>query len=182
MNLPEEKTLKDLVVSSSKGNKYAFRILYERLSDVLFKYIISRTKDRDDAMDVLQDTFIDIWKALETFTYASDGQFYSFIFLVTKRKLGKHYKKTNINTTEELDENALESSCQPNVEHEDDIRVLMEAIEELDDKYREVIELRYWSGLTFGEIGKLVGDKETTVKVRHHRALKLLEEILREYE
>jgi RNA polymerase sigma-70 factor, ECF subfamily len=180
VSLPEEKTLKDLVISSTTGDERAFHLLYERLNDPLFKYIVSRTKDRDDAIDILQDVFIDIWRALQTFTYISEGQFYGFVFVVTKRKLGRHYKAKRIN--DEFDENSLEHSYVPNVEKEDDTRVLLEAIENLGEKYRTVVELRYWSGLTFGEIGKLLEEKETTVKVRHHRALKLLENLLEKYE
>lgn len=169
-----------MVISSIEGDEHAFHLLYERLNDPLFRYVLSRTKDRDDAIDILQEVFIDLWKAFKTFTYSSDGQFYSFIFVVTKRKLGKHYKTKKI--TEELDENALEHSYQLDVEKMDDARVLIEAVEQLTEKYRTVVELRYWSGLTFGEIGKLLEDKETTVKVRHHRALKMLETILQKYE
>jgi len=58
----------------------------------------------------------------------------------------------------------------------------MLTIEKLPEKYRTVIELRHWSGLTFGEIGKFIGEKETTVKVRHHRALKMLETHWKNYE
>ncbi|MCK5027470.1 MAG: sigma-70 family RNA polymerase sigma factor [Candidatus Pacebacteria bacterium] len=180
MSLPKEKTLRDLVISSTRGDEHAFHLLYERINDSLFKYILSRTKHRDDAIDILQEVFIDLWKAFETFTYSSDGQFYGFVFIVTKRKLGKHYKTKRV--TIELDENALEHSYRIDVEKIDDTRVLMNAVELLTEKYRTVVELRYWSGLTFGEIGKLLGDKETTVKVRHHRALKMLETILQEHE
>lgn len=180
MSLPVEKTLKDLVISSIDGDEHAFHLLYERLNNALFKYILSRTKDRDDAADILQDVFVDLWKALENFSYTSEGQFYGFVFVITKRKLGRHYKTKKVH--DEFDENSLEQSFELDVERKDDIRVLLEGIEQLGEKYRTVIELRYWSGLTFAEIGKLVGDKETTVKVRHHRALKLLEDILKQHE
>lgn len=179
MSLPKEKTLKDLIISSTEGDEHAFHLLYERLNDPLFKYVLSRTKSRDDSLDILQDIFIDLWKALETFSYSSDGQFYGFVFTITKRKLGKHYKSKR--PTEELDENSLEHSYQLDVEKKDDMRILIKTVEKLDEKYRTVVELRYWSGLTFGEIGKLLEAKETTVKVRHHRALKMLETLLEEY-
>jgi RNA polymerase sigma factor (sigma-70 family) len=180
VNLPKERTLRDLVLSSTEGDEYAFHLLYERLSDPLFKYVLSRTKDRDDALDILQDIFVDLWKALENFSYESEGEFYGFVFTITKRKLGKHYKQKR--PTELFDENILEHSESRDVELADDIRVLMEAVSKLKDTYRTVIELRYWSGLTFGEIGKLLQEKETTVKVRHHRALKMLDDIISTYE
>lgn len=180
MSLLKDTPLKELVLSSISGDEYAFHLLFERLHDPLFKYILSRTKDRDEALDLLQDVFIDLWSGIDRFVYSSDGQFYGFVFTITKRKLGKHYKSKR--THELFDENILEHSTGTNEEHRDDVRVLMQAIGELKDGYRTVIELRYWSGLTFGEIGKLLEEKETTVKVRHHRALKMLEGILQTYE
>jgi RNA polymerase sigma-70 factor (ECF subfamily) len=180
VSLIEQKTLKSLILSSKNGDEQAFHLLYQRLNDPFFKYILSRTKDRDDAMDILQEVFIDLWKAFQTFQYNSDAQFYGFAFTIIKRKLEKHYKKPR--SYDELDENSLEFSDTPDMERADDIRVLMTAIGGLKERDRTVIELHYWSGLTFGEIGKLINDKETTVKVRHHRALKLLESLLNKKE
>jgi len=176
VSLIEEKTLKSLIISSKEGDEQAFHLLYSRLNDPFFKYILSRTKDRDDATDILQEVFIDLWKAFQTFQYNSDAQFYGFTFTIIKRKLEKHYKRPR--SYDELDENSLEFSYSDDAEHRDDVRVLMEAIGGLKERDRTVLELHYWSGLTFGEIGKMINDKETTVKVRHHRALKLLEELL----
>ena len=180
VSLPKKEAIKNLVILSTKGDETAFHALYERLNNTLFKYIVSRTKDRDDATDLLQDVFIDLWKGLQRFSYKSESQFYGFVFKITKRKLSKHYK-TNRKTLE-LDENTPGQNYEMDVEKIDDVRIMTEAINKLREKNRIVIELRYWSELTFSEIGTILNCKETTVKVRHHRALKTLEEIMKEYE
>jgi len=180
VNLPRKKDIENLVILSSQGDEIAFRGLYESLNNTLFKYIASRTRDRDEAKDLLQDVFIDLWKGLQNFSYSSESQFYGFVFIIIKRKLSKHYK-TNRQTLE-LNENAPGQNYEMDVEKEDDIRVMKEIISKLKEKNRIVIELHYWSGLTFNEIGTILNCKETTVKVRHHRALKTLEEIMKKYE
>ncbi len=180
VSLPKKKDIENLVILSAKGDKTAFHALYERLNNTLFKYIMSRTKNRDDTAALLQAVFIDLWRGLQKFSYRSEGQFYGFVFKITKRKLSKYYKTNRI--TLELDENTPGQNYEMDVEKTDDIRVMTEAVSKLREKNRIVIELRYWSGLTFGEIGTILNCKETTVKVRHHRALKTLEEIMKEYE
>ena len=103
MSLPQEKDIENLVILSAQGDESAFHTLYERLNNTLFKYIVSRTINRDDATDLIQDVFVDLWRGLQKFSYKSEGQFYGFVFIITKRKLSKHYK-TNRKTLE-LDEN-----------------------------------------------------------------------------
>lgn len=180
VSLPKKKNIKNLVILSAQGDEKAFRELYECLNDTLFKYIVSRTRNRDDAIDLLQDVFIDLWRSLQKFSYMSEGQFYGFVFKITKRKLSKHYKTNK--PTVELDENTPEQSYEMDIELNDNIRIMTEMVGKLKEKNRIVMELRYWSGLTFGEIGVVLNCKETTVKVRHHRALQTLKEIMKEYE
>jgi len=165
-----------------QGDEKAFQVLYNHLSDPLFRYILARTKDRDDTFDVMQDVFVDLWKGLQRFSYQSEGQFYGFVFTITKRKLSKHYrlikKHGDLSYMDHIDDLY---EIMP-IETKDDLRVTIEATEQLKNKYKEVIELRYWSDLSFADIAKLLGEKETTVKVRHHRAIKQLEEIIKRYE
>ncbi|MBU0722733.1 RNA polymerase sigma factor [Patescibacteria group bacterium] len=179
MSLPKKKDIKNLIVLSTQGDEKAFHGLYERLNNTLFRYVLSRTGDRDIAIDLLQDVFIDLWRGLQKFTYSSEEQFYGFVFKIIKRKLSVYYKKHQ--TTLEIDENDLEQSHERDVELADDLRILTTTVGKLKEKSRVVIELRYWSGLTFREIGVILNCKETTVKVRHHRALKTLQEIMKEY-
>jgi len=179
VSLPRKKDIKNLIILSTQGDENAFHGLYERLNGTLFKYIVSRTGDRDIAIDLLQDVFIDLWRGLQKFTYSSEGQFYGFVFKIIKRKISVYYKKRQI--TLEIDENNLEQSYERNVELADDLRILTTIVGKLKEKSRVVIELRYWSGLTFREIGIILNCKETTVKVRHHRALKTLQEMMKKY-
>ena len=67
------------------------------------------------------------------------------------------------------------------MEHED-YRYLMEHINKLPMKYRDVLKLRYWSDMKFGEIASVLKAKETTVKVWHHRAIKELQIVIKKYE
>ena len=179
--MDEGKTqeLRNIVERSKTGNQEAFHELYGILADRLFGYIRSRVGDGEDATDILQDVIVDLWQALGRFEYRSEGHFYAFVFVITKRRLARHYDgRTN---TTSLDD--LTPAQHPSVEAElvdpDGMRV---HVAKLPEKYRDVMVLRYWSGLGFAEIADMLKTNENTVKVRHHRALEQLRALVQPYE
>lgn len=163
------KELQKLVEDAQNGEKEAFKEIFDGTSNRLFAYALSHTQNRDDAMDIVQDTFIDLWKALKKFKYSSDQEFYGFVFLVLKRKLAKYYKSKP--KTVELDEQTMGGTY--DLEYED-YRYLMKSVGSLSAKYQDVLKLRYWSDMTFAEISSILNVKEATAKVWHHRALQKL--------
>ena len=171
-------SLADALAKAGEGHELSFRALYEHLIDRLFSFVRPRARSRDEATDIVQDIFVDVWGAMPRFTYISDAHFYSFVFTIAKRRLIRHYKT---HTHESLDD--LEQSEHPRIEADivdpDGMRKL---IEQLPEKHREVITLRYFSGLPFVEIADMLGTTETNAKVRHHRALKELRVLMQTYE
>lgn len=166
--------LQDALSHAGKGNEAAFKAVYEHLADRVFSFVRARARTRDEALDIVQDVFVDVWGALPNFRYVSPAHFYSFVFVIAKRKLIRHYKTQ---THESLDD--LESNLHPSVEA--DVRDpdgMRELVAKLPEKYREVVELRYWSGLSFAEIGDILDISENNAKIRHHRAIKELERFI----
>ncbi|MCK9352371.1 MAG: sigma-70 family RNA polymerase sigma factor [Candidatus Paceibacterota bacterium] len=161
--------LKILVERSKDRDHEAFREIFEVLEPRVFSYACSHVERREDAMDITQETFIDLWKALKKFSYRTPEEFYGFMFLIAKKKIARFYKsKKNDVSLEgsEIDEGFTE-------EHEDH-RFLLRHIGTLSEKYQEILRLRYWSGMKLAEAAKILGIDEGTAKVRHHRALAML--------
>lgn len=173
MNHISDDNLEELVRLSTQGDSNAFRKLFDMLEKPLFGYLSARTDGREDAKDLLQDVFVDFWRALPRFSYASDKAFYGFVYRITKRKLARYYRRRK--KTVELTEAHLAEDPESGRE---DVILLPQAVRKLKPKYREVVELRYWSDLPFADIAKLLGAKVTTVKVRHHRAMEQLRRFL----
>jgi len=163
--------LKILVQKAQNGSKDAFKEIFDRLSDRFFAYIFSRTSNRDDSLDIVQETFIDLWNSLKKFRYKSDQSFYGFLFTIIKRKLYHYYKKKQkIISLDRLDEKQL---VQPATKQKN-YGYILKHIDTLTSKNQDIIRLRYWSQMTFNEIAAVLNITETTAKVRHHRALQKL--------
>ncbi|MCR4279485.1 MAG: sigma-70 family RNA polymerase sigma factor [Candidatus Zambryskibacteria bacterium] len=166
-----------LIRESIHGNVIAFQTLYDRFSDDLFRFIRVRVATRDDAHDILQEVFLDLWKAFEKsgFIYSSDGEFMGFLFVIARRKLAKLYRFRPLTVSlDEMDNDP--SNTDESLAGE--IAVLFQALGKLNKEDQELIKLRYYSGLSFPEIAKLLDKGESAVKVRHHRALAKLKELL----
>lgn len=159
------------LVAIRNGNSEEFRSIYEGLIDQVYPYIRYRTSTEDQALDLTQEVFIDLFQALQTFTYHTQAQFYSFVFVIVRRKLAKHYATQNLKQpTTEFDDASVAAPSE-DMETSDAVE---RALAALDDLTREIIILHHWSRCTFMEIATFLNLNESAVRVRHHRALKLL--------
>ncbi len=177
MILPDTE-LKLLINEASVGNDTSFGRLYTILVPRVFAYIRSRLTDKEAALDCTQQTFIELWKALPRFKYQGDPQFYGFLFTITKRQIIK--VRENL---KRLPERLVEEALVPDqVEGPEDGHDLLQVIKELPEIDQDIILLHHWSAYTFGEIGEMLHSSESNIRVRHHRALKLLRTLLPHYE
>jgi len=176
VDLLSNKNIESLILDAKGGDEDAFYELYEHLNKPLFAFVLARTSSREDALDILQDVFIDLWRSFSKFKYSSDKQFYAFVYKISRRKLSKYYN--NSVSHDEFDERFVKHNYEIDTE---DYRLLKKAIGQLDEKYREVLELRYWADLSFSDIAQILDSQESATKVRHHRAIKKLNEILKKY-
>ncbi len=163
-------------MSAGAGDREAFRDVYESSNDKVFLFLLGQLGDREVALDILQDTYIDLWKSLAKFQYKSDEEFWGFLFTIARRKVyaqRKRAKNANVpvdqETLEYLHESTHPGSSPPTLD-----RALYGALEKLSALSREVLNLRYWSGLSYREIAIALQTTENTAKVRHHRAIKEL--------
>ncbi len=172
-NMTETDALRAMVEESSRGNAGAFKELYDALVNRVFGYLASRT-DRTTATDLTQDCFVEIWKALPSFKYRSEPEFHSFVFIIVKRTLAKHYGSKHTKSskeTVELDEENISSESKNETSRVE----IEQALATLDETAREIIILHHWSRYTFPEIAEMLNMTESAVRTRHHRTLAALQ-------
>jgi len=129
-----------------RGDREAFRHLVERYQKRAVAHAVAILFDRDDAEDVVQDAFIDAFKAIGTFDTART--FYPWFYVLLRHRC---YKMTaRRRPTESLDEALLIVTQR---ELPDDTRFALEnALQSLTREEREIVLLKYFSGLSYDEI------------------------------
>ncbi|MGB4397732.1 MAG: sigma-70 family RNA polymerase sigma factor [Daejeonella sp.] len=170
----------ELIHGLKAGIRNAHESLYEMYAGSLYG-IISRIVIREeDAEDVLQETFVRIWKAIR-FYDSEKGRLFTWMAKVAKNAAmdhlkGKSYKKSQLNTN--LEESQFDVNGQHNVECNYDTIGIREITNKLPVPYQAVLELIYFKGFTHQEAAKELNLPLGTVKTRLRMAIQDLRKLV----
>jgi RNA polymerase sigma factor (sigma-70 family) len=182
-----DRSDEDLVRAGSAGDTACFEELVRRYMKAIFNFAYRMTGNYAEADDVAQDVFVQVYRSLPTMR--TDLPFKAWLYVVARNKCLDVLKRKRALTFSAIEdpergESPLDRLADPDpvpeqlFERADLQRVLREAIEQLPEKYRSVVAMRYASGLTFAEIGEALGLPENTVKTHFQRAKAALRQSL----
>lgn len=179
MKLEETILLKRL--QDPKTLKEAFGELVRLYKERLYWHVRNIVKDHDDTDDVLQNTFIKIFKNIHTFK--GDSLLYSWMYRIATNEsltfLKNKAKRLHLNS-EELQNNLI-NNLESDVYFEgDQIQLkLQKAIARLPNKQQQVFNMKYFEDLKYREIAEILGTSEGALKASYHIAVKKIEEFLK---
>ena len=178
-----------LLASYLKGDKSAISSLIERHSRRVRDYIRMMVKDGDIAEDIFQETFIKAVRVIDEGRYADNGKFLSWILRIAHNQVIDYFRAQkqnrqvnesnagyNVLGTLRFAERTVEDQM-VSEQIEQDIRSLVEL---LPDEQREVVMLRYFSGLSFKEIAEQTNVSINTALGRMRYALINLRKMIHE--
>lgn len=149
--------------------------LYQQYSQIVFQFLYARCHDKSLAEDLMQETFLRAIESLDS--YDKSCKLSTWLCQIAKHLLYQHWSKTNRARLEELDE-TLESAH--NTEQHALARVeladVWEKLQTLPPDTRKTVELRVLGGLSYREIGRVLGKSENWARVTFYRAKLILTE------
>ena len=156
---------------SSRG----FDILYENYSDALYGVINRIVANTATAEDLLQDTFVKIWKNIDTYDECK-GTFFTWMLNIARFTSIDHLRtKQNRNQKHTVSEDILQFDTTVNKTNPVTDQIgLRSTVYKLEQKYKEVIDIIYFYGYTYEETAKLLDLPVGTVKTRARKALQIL--------
>ncbi|WP_258833476.1 sigma-70 family RNA polymerase sigma factor [Peribacillus frigoritolerans] len=165
--------IEKLITKARRGDKKAFLRLIESEQTKLYRTAFIYTKNKDDALDIVQET---VYKALNSISSLKETKYYSTwltkILINTSLDYLKKKKKLVL-----VDYDLGESV--PDKELEIDYSIdLYHAIDQLNDRHKTIVILRYYQDLTIKQIAELLETPEGTIKSNLHRAIKMLKATL----
>jgi RNA polymerase sigma-70 factor (ECF subfamily) len=161
------------------GDRQAFETIYKEFIDVLYAYGSKITSDKALLEDAIQDVFLDIYTYGKKLRHPEYLEFY--LFKTLKRNIIRKLKEINrFDKSCETDEQfellfTVEESGLEKQQLEERIYKLQKEIKNLDTRKRELLFLKFNSGLTYVEIGNLLNIKPDTVKKQVQRLLRYLQ-------
>ena len=174
-----------LAQRSIAGDQRAFEILVQRYSTPLFNFICRFLSDYDQACDILQQVFLQLYISLPNLRTSDPLK--AWLFQVARnrcldelrRKHAIHFSELEpVGDDDELSPLATMPDTDPLpeelAERRDLQHCLQKAIQTLPPKFRSVVLLRYAGQLSFSEIGQALDMPEATAKTYFQRAKPLL--------
>ncbi|WP_074409409.1 MULTISPECIES: RNA polymerase sigma factor [Aquimarina] len=169
-------THKDLVEKSKSGDRNSQYRLYELYVDAMYNISMRMLSIKEDAEDVVQDSFVEAFKNLKSFRYEST--FGSWLKRIVINKSLNHLKLKKIPVTP-LDQHEYHISEEIIAPVKSkDINKIKKGIKTLPDGYRQILSLYLIEGYDHIEIAEILGITISTSKSQYHRAKKKLIEIV----
>jgi len=163
----------------ASGDDAAFGELYDRLAPRLLGFLYRQTRDQARAEDLVQQTFLQMHCARET--YVTGADVLPWAFAIARRLAIDSYRRRKREVLDgDLDLAPVLSDLAP----EDALRtkqaayVVQETLENLPDSQREAFELIKLDGLSIAQAAETLGTTVTAVKLRAHRTYEALRSAL----
>lgn len=164
-----------LVKNLKQGREEAYMQLVEEYGNKLLKTCYLILKDREEAEDVVQETFIKVFNKIDTFQEKSG--LYTWIYAIALN-LSRDRIRIKQDILELKDEWIGNEDVESQVEMNIDRELLRKEIFTMNSLYREILVLFYFEELSIKEISNLLNEKEGTIKSKLFRGRSILKESL----
>lgn len=158
-----------------------FKKTYEEQSDSIFRFCLTRVSNREQALDITQETFLRFWESLRGGKIILNNK--AFLFTIAHRLVIDWYRKKKSISLDRILDGEEESYDLPDEKNTNNIeigaegRFLLEKINELELVYRDPVYLRFVEDLSPQEISNILNISANATSVRINRGLEELRKI-----
>jgi RNA polymerase sigma-70 factor (ECF subfamily) len=162
-DMPEEASDEALVRAARDGDRGAFSLLIARHRELVFAYVFARLRDREEAEDIAQETFVRAYRSLGGLR--RPGTWQSWLLQIARNLAHDSLRRGRVRRSAPLDETwpAHNPSPESDLLSAECRRELAAAVEGLPELYRVPVLMRFGSGCSRREIAVALGVPESTV-------------------
>jgi len=175
----DDSTILELFGNETTRNT-ALGHLIAKYQQRLYWHIRKIVIDHDDSDDVLQNTFIKVWKGLENFK--AESQLYTWLYRIATNEALNLLRQKKSKPTTSI--HSIEYELSRNLESDnyftgDEIQLrLQQAILTLPEKQRLVFNMRYYDEMPYEQMSQILETSVGALKASYHIAAKKIEELL----
>jgi RNA polymerase sigma-70 factor (ECF subfamily) len=172
----------DLIFDILAGEADAYAVLVKRYQRPIYNLMYRYTFSESDAFDLTQETFLKAYEKLERFK--PSGRFFAWLYAIASNLARDHLRKSKRNQRMEEDFFHASPNARPESPEQKinpgplELRRVEDSMRHLSRESREAIFLRFHEGLTVNEVATALGITASAVKMRIHRGLLKLRELL----
>jgi len=183
LDLAQERSL---VARAGQGDAEAIGLLYDTYVTQVYRYCMGRVRHAADAEDLTEEIFLKVIAAIEGFEWRVLGEserspFRAWVFRIAHNHVVSFHRRAAARgPSAELSETMHDDQRGPQdlAETKITIEEVMELVRQLPDAQRDVILLRFVSGLSVAETATVLDKQQTNVKVLQHKGVQRLKRLL----
>lgn len=179
----DDKQLKDML-ANPRQRRSAFEAVVRQYSETLYWQVRRIVLVHEDADDVLQNSFVKAWTALDSFHGESKLQ--TWLSRIAINEALDFVRKQSRHATVSTDDADLGLANQLMADEyfdgDETEAQLQEAIAQLPDVQRTVFQMRYYDEMKYSEISKVLGTSEGGLKASYHIAVKKISEFFHRHD
>jgi RNA polymerase sigma factor (sigma-70 family) len=149
-----------------QSDKQVIAVIYDQYAPALYGVVVRIVQSEEIAQDVMQDAFVKIWKKGTTYD-STKGTLFTWLLNITRNTAIDKIRSAGFRKSEKNQniDNHLHNKISNRGTNPDEIGV-KELLNNLDDKYRDIIDMIYFRGFTQKEVSEELGIPLGTVKTR----------------
>lgn len=171
--------ISNLIFALQKKEEKAFAYMYDNYSSALYGIILKVVSDEEDASDVLQDAFVNIWKSIDTYNPEKGGSLFTWMLNIARNKAIDRYRQKNRIT--ENQKSIYNVSVSNNLTNVASIKVetigISNLVNSIKPDLKQMIDLHYYKGFTHQEITEITNMPLGTVKTKIRSAITELKKV-----
>ncbi len=164
-------------IELSKSDIKHFGPIYDMFHKQVFRFIYNRVEAKEDAADLTSSTFMKAMTGLKNYQ-DRDKMFISWLLKIAYNEVGLFYRSKKVRDKFFVEEKNL-AVVTSDLEFDDDNAfTLKDALEYLAKDDYDLVQMKYFEGLSFEQIAKIVGKSEDSLKVKAFRIRAKLKNII----
>lgn len=158
--------------------KTKFGQIYDNYVNSIYRFVFLKVSSKEIAEDLTAETFTRVWRTFKKNKPPKDVK--SFCYKTARNLVIDHYRKKGLRQFVSIDSMELPSNenLHEQVTINSDMEMVMKAIKKINNDYQDIIIWRYLDELSISEISKLLNKSQGTTRVKMHRALESLKNVL----
>lgn len=171
----------ELIEKAKNGDKNAFGELYNELYTPLYRFVLSRSRDKEKTLDICQDVFVRWYNSMDTYEAKIHPKSY-LMMIAIRLMINDSKKKSSVQLPEDADEFIADEAddIQDVLDFEADVAEIKDLFQYLNEDQQSVLNMRYVSDLDTETIAEALEKTTENIRQIESRALRKLRNLYKE--
>lgn len=166
------------MLSNNLSSERGYRILISKYKELLYWHIRRIVKSHDDADDILQNTFIKVFRNIDNFKKESSLK--TWLYRIATNESITFLNNPKNRGFDSLDNIQIDRPADEIVDYDSMSQKLVRAIDTLPTKQKVVFNMRYYDEMSYQEIAAITDTSVGALKTSFHLAVKKIESLLKD--